>query len=79
MPQGVRLSNVMLTIATGAMWTRQRVFQETKTPDVDAKCPRCGLANEDDFHRAWECEGNQDNPSIQGTNYLLPEAYAQRD
>eukprot|EP00959_Pyramimonas_sp_CCMP1952_P059716 1247288-Pyramimonas_sp.AAC.1 len=48
-------------------------------PDVDAKCPRCGQATEDDFHRTWECEGNQGNPILQGTNYLLPEAYAQRD
>ena len=57
-------------MVAGGTWTRQQLFDADVTEDPT--CPRCGLANETEFHRYWECICNRDveDIAVQCTQYL---------
>ena len=52
-----KLAGLLQHVAAGATWPRAR-RAECKLPIDDTICPRCGLAVEDEFHRAWACPAN---------------------
>eukprot|EP00959_Pyramimonas_sp_CCMP1952_P065363 1364306-Pyramimonas_sp.AAC.1 len=78
MKQGNRLSALMLTIAVGATWPKERVREQTNAV-TDGKCPRCKLKQETAFHRTWECDQHKSSPAYDATEHLVGEATAQQD
>ena len=58
-----------MSVVTATSWTRKRL--QTAGVDIDPICPRCGQAEETEFHRYWECPANgcidqlQSQPSLE--------------
>eukprot|EP00959_Pyramimonas_sp_CCMP1952_P354910 7434513-Pyramimonas_sp.AAC.1 len=78
MKHGSRLPALMLTIAVGATWPKDRVREQT-TAITDGLCPRCQLKKETAFHRTWECDQHRSCPAYDATEHLVGEATAQQD
>ena len=75
---GHQLAEMMLCVAVGGTWPRQRVRDEVGG-DVDVMCPRCGEAPETAFHRAWACRCNTGAIAYTASDTLSAQAYAQHE
>ena len=57
--QDMKAYNLMVKIAGGGCWTKQRCHDQLACKPCPL-CPRCREAAETDFHRWWECPANQE-------------------
>ena len=51
-------AQLLACVASGAAWTEERRAQAGYT--TSSMCPRCGRAEESDYHRTWACVANVD-------------------
>eukprot|EP00959_Pyramimonas_sp_CCMP1952_P161523 3377575-Pyramimonas_sp.AAC.1 len=79
LPHGLRLAEVLVNIATGGFWTKQRKVDELKGYRGNAICDRCREHPETPCHRAWGCPKNTGSPAYMASEELVPQALTQVD
>jgi len=45
-------------LVVNKVWSKERLLEEKIITDEEAGCERCGATFESDFHRYYECSGN---------------------
>ena len=71
-----REAGMLVTVATGGVWTRERLHEVGKA--ADDICPVCGEGKEDELHMYWQCcwLSTSEHPEIKNSQYLQPRAEA---
>ena len=63
-----------MTIATGGVWTQERLHEAGKA--AEATCKLCGEGREDELHMFWQCSWLEasEHPEIKCSQHLRPKA-----
>eukprot|EP00959_Pyramimonas_sp_CCMP1952_P445161 9321349-Pyramimonas_sp.AAC.1 len=77
-PHGSRLSELLVSVATGGSWPRVRRHEQLKGKR-EVLCPRCFAEPETPFHRIWGCAENGGCKTYTDSESLTSAAHAGAD